>query len=279
MSDKSRRKHSEQNRWLRLLGSGRWLPSPSSSSCTWVVLGISESSIIWTGLLSIILLLAHSSSCWPTNCESISSLTGLSLHPTVSAAELDQISNFFALHPHIKRLQFQPLSLEKSNFRNNVHPLFAQVEAISNSLHLLDPILAALSPPLSAMISDLQVAGSMSRFASNKSSISTYVLATTSAVYFSLMLLLQKGGVIFQENSHLEIPGFGSVPISSIPPQLLDSNHFLSALLDANIPCLSHAKAILINSCGELESETIEAGLGWLAWGGVGGRRRRSEKN
>ncbi|XP_073136962.1 UDP-glycosyltransferase 708G2-like [Henckelia pumila] len=184
----------------------------------------------------------------------------ITLHPTVSAAESDYISSFFSLHPHIKRVEFQPqLSLEKSKFLN-IDPFLMQVEAISNSLHLLDPILAALSPPLSAIISDFQVARSMCRFASNNS-ISAYVLATTSAIFFSILVLLPKinNGGIFQEIGHLQLPGLGPVPFSSIAPQLLDSNHFMSAILDSNIPCLSEVKGILFNSFSELESETIEA--------------------
>ncbi|XP_075494297.1 UDP-glycosyltransferase 708G1-like [Primulina tabacum] len=188
-------------------------------------------------------------------------VTVITLHPTVSASESEQISTFFALHPHIKRLEFQPLPFKKSNFSNK-DPFFMQVEAISNSVHLLDPFLAALSPPLSAIISDLSVVSSICRFASNKS-ISIYVLVTTSARFFSLVVLLPKlalhKSVGIQENGHLELPGLGLVPVSSIAPPLYDSNHFLSALLDSNIPCLSRVKAIFVNSFAELESETIKA--------------------
>ncbi|XP_073146553.1 UDP-glycosyltransferase 708G1-like [Henckelia pumila] len=186
-------------------------------------------------------------------------VTLITLHPTVSAAESDQISKFFALHPHIKRLEFQPLSFKKSKFFNE-DPFFMQVEAIGNSVHLLDPILSTLSPPLSAIISDLSVASSISSFASDKS-ISTYVLVTTSARFFSLMLLLPKLAALsgIQENGHLELPGLGPVPISSIPPPMLDSNHFFSAVINSNIPCLSNVKGILMNTFTELESASIEA--------------------
>ncbi|XP_073309632.1 UDP-glycosyltransferase 708G1-like [Primulina huaijiensis] len=188
-------------------------------------------------------------------------VTVITLHPTVSAAESDQISNFFALHPHIKRLEFQPCPFKKSNFLNE-DPFFMQVEAISNSVHILDPILSTLSPPLSAIISDFSVASSISRFASNKS-ISTYVLVTTSARFFSLMVLLPKlalhKSVGIQENGHLELPGLGRVPVSRIPPPMLDSNQFFSAVISSNIPCLSNVKGILMNTFDGLESESIEA--------------------
>ncbi|XP_073142462.1 UDP-glycosyltransferase 708G1-like [Henckelia pumila] len=186
-------------------------------------------------------------------------VTVITLHPTVSAAESNQIASFFTAKPHINRVEFQPLSFVKSKFLN-IDPFFIQVEAISNSVHLLDPILAALSPPLSAIICDFQVSSSMCRFASQRS-ISTYVLATTSAIFFSLLALIPRLplGDKSQINGHIELPGLRSVPTSSIAPQLLDSNHFMSALFDSNIPSLSEVKGILANTCAELESDTIEA--------------------
>ncbi|KAL0350835.1 UNVERIFIED_CONTAM: UDP-glycosyltransferase 13 [Sesamum radiatum] len=191
-------------------------------------------------------------------------VTFITVQPTVSAAESDHLSIFFSTHPHIKRLDFQLLPYKKSKFVND-DPFFIQFEAIGNSVHLLPPLLSCLSPSLSAIVADLPVASRVSQLASDLS-VSTYILITTSARFFSLMVYLPQlaqdkntkndagGG-----NGYIELPGLGSMPVSSIPPAMLDDNNFFAVSISTNVSSLFKVKGIFINTFNWFEAEAIEA--------------------
>ncbi|KAL2240377.1 UDP-glycosyltransferase 13 [Sesamum indicum] len=192
------------------------------------------------------------------------SVTFITVQPTVSAAESDHLSSFFSTHPHIKRLEFPLPPYKKSKFLNN-DPFFIQAEAIGNAVHLLRPVLSCLSPSLSAIVADFSVASSVSQLASDLS-ISTYILITTSARFLSLMvyfpLLAQykntknnAGG----GNGYIELPGIGPMPVSSIPPAMLDDNNFFAVSISTNVSSIFKVKSILINTFNWIESEAIEA--------------------
>ncbi|KAI3452254.1 hypothetical protein Pfo_008919 [Paulownia fortunei] len=191
-------------------------------------------------------------------------VTFITVQPTVSAAESDHMSSFFAIYPHIKRLEFQLLPHKKSKFTNE-DPFFIQIESIGNSVHLLYPLLSSLSPSLSAIIADFPVTSSVSQLASGLC-ISTYTVITTSARFFTLMAYLPQlaqdnntkcnasGG-----NSYIELPALGPMPVSSIPPPMLNPNHFFPANISSNVSSLVKVKGILINTFNWFESEAIEA--------------------
>ncbi|XP_051141029.1 UDP-glycosyltransferase 708G1-like [Andrographis paniculata] len=182
----------------------------------------------------------------------------IAAHPTVSATESDHLSAFFAAYPRIKRIDFHLLPYKKSNFINE-DPFFIQFEAIDKSTHLLRPVLSSLSPPLSAVVSDLLILRSIAQITEDLS-IPTYTLITTSARFFCLMvnlsLLLAAGNV---NGGTIDVPGLGQVPVSSIPPPMLNPNHFFSATITENTPPLPKLKGILLNTFTWFESEAIEA--------------------
>ncbi|KAK4393158.1 UDP-glycosyltransferase 13 [Sesamum angolense] len=191
-------------------------------------------------------------------------VTFITVQPTVSAAESDHLSSFFSTHPHIKRLDFQLLPYKKSKFLND-DPFFIQFEAIGNSVHLLHPLLSCLSPSLSAIVADLPVASRVSQLASDLS-VSTFILITTSARFFSLMVYLPQltqdkntkknagGG-----NGYIEFPGLGPMPVSSIPPAMLDDNNFFAVSISTNVSSLFKVKGIFINTFNWFEAEAIES--------------------
>ncbi|XP_057769646.1 UDP-glycosyltransferase 13-like [Salvia miltiorrhiza] len=178
--------------------------------------------------------------------------TIITAEPTVSAAESDYLSNFFATFPRIKRLQLHLLPHKKSQLTND-DPFFIQMERIADSVHLLQPLLSSLSPPLSAAVVDLPVLSRVLRLAS----LPIYPLITTSARFFSLMASLSH--LPPHENDRLEIPNLGSIPVSSIPPPMLDPNHYFAAMITTNTAALREARGVLINTFASLEPEAVEA--------------------
>ncbi|KAL7100965.1 hypothetical protein ACP275_08G027600 [Erythranthe tilingii] len=187
-----------------------------------------------------------------------SSVTLITVNPTVSAAESDHLSAFFAAHPQIQRLHFQLLPYKKSSFTNE-DPFFIQMESISNSVHLLHPLLSTLSPPLSAVVADFPIAhGVATHLSPEQPPIPIYTLVTTSARFFTLMthlphLITQK------DNSCMEIPSLGKIPLSNIPPPMLDPNTFFSANIISNVSSLSKLNGVLLNTFDSFEPEAIEA--------------------
>ncbi|KAL2499904.1 UDP-glycosyltransferase 71B5 [Abeliophyllum distichum] len=188
-------------------------------------------------------------------------VTVIAAKPTVSAAESDQLSSFFATHQNIKCLEFQLLPY---NPTTDIDPFFAQFIAISNSVHLLHPLLSNTSPPLSTFIADFTIASSVCKIATDLS-IPTYVLITTSARFFSLLAChsqlvennAKKGGG--EGVDYIEIPaGLPPVPLSSIPPPFFNPNHYFSAIISANAPSFTKVNGILVNTFDWFESATIE---------------------
>lgn len=193
-------------------------------------------------------------------------VTFITFQPTVSAAESQNLSTFFANYPQIQRLEIKLLPYKNSGFTND-DPFFIQIESIGNSVHLLRPLLSSLSPSLSAIFADFPVASRISQLASDLS-ISIYTVITTSARFFSFMAYLPQ---LSQDNntakkcdatggsSYIDIPALGPIPVSSIPPPMLDSNHFLGANISSNALSLSKLKGVLINTFTWFETEALEA--------------------
>ncbi|KAG8384652.1 hypothetical protein BUALT_Bualt04G0140200 [Buddleja alternifolia] len=186
-------------------------------------------------------------------------VTIITAQPTVSAAESDQLSSFFAIHPQINRLEFRLLPYKKSKFTNE-DPFFIQIESIVNSVHLLHPILSSLLPSLSAIVADFPVISSISQLAIDLS-ISLYIVITTSARFFSLMAYLPRlaHDNYPKRNDCIEVPGLGPIPVSNIPPPMLNPNHFFSENIRSNVLSLNKVKGILINTFNWFESEAIQA--------------------
>ncbi|KAK6155047.1 hypothetical protein DH2020_009295 [Rehmannia glutinosa] len=191
-------------------------------------------------------------------------VTVITVLPTVSTAESDHLSTFFAIHPNINRLEFHLLPYKKSKFTNE-DPFFIQMESINSSVHLLHPLLSSLSPSLSAIVADFPVTATVTQLASELS-VSVYTVITTSARFFTLMAhlpqLAQDNSTKFDKfdaNSYIEIPGLGPMAVSSVPPIMLNKNHFFAANISSNISSLFKTKGVLINTFNWFESEAIEA--------------------
>ncbi|EOY03574.1 UDP-glucosyl transferase 88A1, putative [Theobroma cacao] len=91
-------------------------------------------------------------------------VTLITTKSTVSVAESTYISFFLSTHPEIKHIEFQVPPMQPSNTTTD-DPFFIQFKATNRSAHLIHPLISSLSPPLSAIFSDLVVASGVSKVA------------------------------------------------------------------------------------------------------------------
>ncbi|KAJ8546201.1 hypothetical protein K7X08_018784 [Anisodus acutangulus] len=192
-------------------------------------------------------------------------ITFITMLLEISTTKSSFISNFFANHPEINQLDFQILPLNTSTSPIN-DPFIMQIDAISNSLHQLGPLLSSLNEPVSAIVSDFIITSSLSQVA-NSLNIPLYIISTTSAKFYStvayLPVLLSEDPAAFKNLwGNLEIPGLGSVPKSSVPRSWLDdspSNYVLKAYLLPNARALPQVTGVFLNTFDWFEPETIAA--------------------
>ncbi|KAK6266813.1 hypothetical protein QUC31_017650 [Theobroma cacao] len=188
-------------------------------------------------------------------------VTLLTTKSTVSAAESTYISFFLSTNPEIKHIEFQVPPMQPSNTTAD-DPFFIQFKATSRSAHLIYPLISSLSPPLSAIFSDLVVASGVSKVAVYLG-IPNYAVSTTSAKFLSLLaylpILTSDAAKLSNRSTDIEIPGLTPLPISSIPPPFFNPDHLFTATLVSNAIALPDCKGILMNTFDCFEPETLSA--------------------
>ncbi|GMH05100.1 hypothetical protein Nepgr_006940 [Nepenthes gracilis] len=191
-------------------------------------------------------------------------VTFIAMRPTVSAAESNQISGFFSTHPHIDSLDFHVLPSDTSTATTD-DPFYLHFQAISRSAHLLGHQLTTLSPPLSAVFSDLLVANGIGKILSDLW-IPNYIVITTSARFYSLMAYLPHlitsetiTNFSSDDDGEVEIPGIAPVPRHCIPPPFFNPNHLFTQVVASNCRSLPEAKGIILNTFDFFEPEAIGA--------------------
>ncbi|GER45818.1 UDP-glycosyltransferase-like protein [Striga asiatica] len=184
-------------------------------------------------------------------------VTLITVHPTVSSAESTHLSAFLSSHPKIATLPFHLLPHRKSHLTTD-DPFFIQMDSINASLHLLPPLLSAASPPLSAIVADFPVTATLVRLTSHLPPVSLYSLLTTSARFVALTLTNHLPHLDHSQHM-IQIPGIGPMPVSNIPPAMLDKSHFFGATISSNNSSLRDVKAVLINTFTWFEHDAIRA--------------------
>ena len=187
-------------------------------------------------------------------------VTLITTKSTVSVAESTNISFFLSTHPEIKHIEFQVPPMQPSNTTTD-DPFAIQFEATSCSAHLINPFIASLSPPLSAIFSDFVVASGVNKVAFDIE-IPNYIVSTTSVKFLSLMAylpILTSDAAKLSGTIEIEIPGLTPLPISSIPPPFFNPDHLFTATLVSNARALPYCKGILMNTFDCFEPETLSA--------------------
>ncbi|CAN6571980.1 unnamed protein product [Malus baccata var. baccata] len=183
----------------------------------------------------------------------------ITARPSVSAAESAHISFFLSQHPKVNHIEFQAIS---SPDPTTDDPFFVQFEATTRSVHLLYPLLAASSPPVSAIFSDFVVASTITPVAADLG-VPNYIIFTGSCRFSCLMAylptLLSNPSCFATDLKEVNVPGIAPLPIGSIPPSYKNPNHLFTSLLITNSRAFSKSKGILMNTFEDFEPDTLAA--------------------
>ncbi|KDP27198.1 hypothetical protein JCGZ_19897 [Jatropha curcas] len=189
-------------------------------------------------------------------------ITFITPNSTVSMAESQTLTHFFASLPHINQKQFHLLPLEKTP-NNTKDPFYCHMDCIRQSAHFLSPTLASLSPPLSAVITDMSLAAAFIPI-TQALNLPNYVLFTSSAKMLTLFLsyhtmISSKTVTDLNEFHMFKIPGLEeAIPRSWIPPPLLENtNNSFKTYFVENGKKMVESSGILVNTFDSIEQEAI----------------------
>ncbi|KAJ6766563.1 GLYCOSYLTRANSFERASE [Salix purpurea] len=185
-------------------------------------------------------------------------VTFITPHPTVSLAESQALSQLFASFPQIKHQQFHLLPLDNPL----EDPFFEHFRLIKESSHLLSPLLSALSPPLSVLITDMSLVSAVIPI-TEAISLPNYVLFTSSAKMLTLFLSYptladSKAMDELDEMDVVKIRGLELMPKSLIPPPLLKKgNNILKTSFLEDSEKVAESSGILVNTFESFEQESL----------------------
>ncbi|KAI9168680.1 hypothetical protein LWI28_000359 [Acer negundo] len=190
-------------------------------------------------------------------------VTLVTTHPTVSLAESRFISSFLSAFPQVNEMQFHLLPLDPTLSNKSDDPFTLQWQVILRSVHLLSPLLTSIYP-LSAVISDVTLGSSIIPITTNLGLLN-YILFPASARMCSLFASfpnfvapkISSGSV--QIGDEIEIPGLHPIPISSIPPALLNSNSLFATIFLQSAQEVMKLNGVLINTFEALEGDILHA--------------------
>ncbi|KAK3433997.1 hypothetical protein EUGRSUZ_D01288 [Eucalyptus grandis] len=178
-------------------------------------------------------------------------VTLITAQPTVSAAESDHISSFLRHNPEINHLELQLTPSSQQADSAPVDPFFLQFDLISQSIHLLGPLLSSSSLPLSAMFVDFGLLAKTAPIAKDLH-LPIYAVSTTSVQFLSLMayapVLASNLTEFNTASTEIKIPGLPPMAMSSIPPALLNPSHIFTSIIVTNSQALPGAEGILMNT-------------------------------
>ncbi|KAF3444822.1 hypothetical protein FNV43_RR14515 [Rhamnella rubrinervis] len=189
-------------------------------------------------------------------------VTFITPHPTVTLAESESLSHFFSTFTQITRMHFHLLPLDDPS-ANSEDPFYYHFEVIRRSSHLLRPILSSLSPPLSALITDMSLASTVIGI-TDALRLPNYILFTSSAkmsilfLYFHSIVGTKTTGDSTVMPDFIKISSLEPMPKSWIPPPLLqDTNNLLKSYFIENGKKMTESSGILINTYESIEQESL----------------------
>ncbi|KAA8530408.1 hypothetical protein F0562_005117 [Nyssa sinensis] len=159
--------------------------------------------------------------------------------------------------------QLHLLPIDKAS-ANSEDPFYVQYETIRRSSHLLSPLLSSLSPPLSALITDMSLTSTVIPV-TQALNLPNYILFTSSAKMLTLFLSFHTIDCLEERDSDemmgvIKIPGLQPIPKSWIPPPLLSNiDNLLKTHIIENGKKMIQSNGILINTFESSEQESLVA--------------------
>ncbi|KAJ7943385.1 Glycosyltransferase [Quillaja saponaria] len=191
-------------------------------------------------------------------------VTLITSHPTLTLEESELISSFCSALPQVNHIQFHLPPVDAATAKVT-DPFWLQFEAIRLSDHLLSPLLSSISPPLSAVISDMILTFCLLPITESLC-LPNYILFTTSARMLSFLSCFpavhgskSSASSASFDGEVLEIPGILPIPKSSISPFLLDPNSRFANIFMEDSLKVPKLNGFLVNTFKELEGQTMEA--------------------
>nr|WMX18670.1 C-rhamnosyltransferase [Viola tricolor] len=215
------------------------------------------------GHLTPILRLA--ASLLKRNCL-VTLITG---HPCVSDAESKLISAFLSAFPQARKEQFHIVPVDPPV--EGCDPFWLQWEATRRSLQVLPSLLHSLSPPLSALVTDVTLLTPVLEFTATLKNLPKYILFVSCARMFSLLASYH---TFFSTTHHLPdddyfskaelletpFPGVGPFLKSSIPAALQEATNLFVSIFKEDGKRVSSFDGVFINTFDRLEPELVGNG-------------------
>ncbi|GMN32706.1 hypothetical protein TIFTF001_049801 [Ficus carica] len=191
-------------------------------------------------------------------------VTFITPHPTVSLSESQSLTHLFSSFPQITRKQLRLLPFDDLS-ANSEDPFYYHFEVIRRSSHLLSPLLTSLSPPLSALVTDMSLASTVIPI-TDALKLPNYIFFTSSAKMLTLYLSFHV--MVPNEMKYfVEISGLEPIPRSWIPPPLLqDTDNLLKMLFHRKWQENDRIKWNSVHAVGPLPPFNLEKSrpLAWL---------------
>uniref|UniRef100_A0A0E0PWJ9 Glycosyltransferase n=1 Tax=Oryza rufipogon TaxID=4529 RepID=A0A0E0PWJ9_ORYRU len=184
----------------------------------------------------------------------------VTVFPTVSAAEADHFAALFRDYPSVRRLDFDLLPFDASEFPGG-DPFLLRWEALRRSLHLLGPVIAGVTPRVTATVTDVTLVSHVNPIAKDLG-VQCHVLYVSSAAmmslcsYFPIYLDNKDAGA---DVGDVDIPGVRRLKRSWLPQPLLDLNKLFTKQFIENGREMVKTDGVLINTFDALEPVALAA--------------------
>ncbi|KAJ8750129.1 hypothetical protein K2173_014044 [Erythroxylum novogranatense] len=189
-------------------------------------------------------------------------VTVITPHPTVSLAESQTLSHFFTSFPKITQKHLNLLPVDHKQSSNADDPFFHHIQVIRQSSSLLLPLLSSLSPPASALVTDMSLVAAVIPI-TQVLNLPNYVFFTSSAKMLALFLSYHtifgsKHTSDLGRSEVIKIPGLEPIPKSWIPPPLLqDKDNLFKISFFEDGKKMTDSSGILVNTSEGFEQETL----------------------
>ncbi|XP_065858833.1 UDP-glycosyltransferase 13-like [Euphorbia lathyris] len=182
-------------------------------------------------------------------------VTIITPNPTVSLSESQTLLHFFTSFPQITQMPLHLLPSHNNQTTSSQDPFYNHMERIHNSSHLLLSLLPSLSPPLSALITDMSLTSSFLPITQSLN-LPNYILFSSSAQMLTLFLLYHSimDSITSTDDESLQIP----FPRSCIPPPLLErTENYLKTYIVENGKQMAASTGILVNTFQSIELSSL----------------------